>query len=76
MFFNSKARRVMEYADVGSLLAYQQAQPGRRLSEGTTRWLFQQLVIGLDYAHQRVSGCCCFHSGLFYKELPAGSSSS
>ena len=44
----------MEYADVGSLLAYQQAQPGRRLPEATARWLFQQLVIGLDYAHQRV----------------------
>lgn len=45
---------VMEYADLGNLLAYQQAQPGRRLAESTARWLFQQLVIGLDYAHQRV----------------------
>lgn len=46
----------MEYGDVGSLLSYLQAQPEKRLPEPSARWLFQQLVIGLSYMHQRVSG--------------------
>jgi serine/threonine protein kinase len=45
----------MEFGDAGSLLAYLQRQPGRRVPEAAARWLFQQVVIGLSYTHQRVS---------------------
>ena len=39
-----------------------------RLAEQQARWIFQQLIIGLDYCHSRVSNPSSSRSG------PAGSS--
>ncbi|KAK9834462.1 hypothetical protein WJX74_002218 [Apatococcus lobatus] len=44
----------MEYARGGDLFTYTLShQPSGRLSEQQARWIFQQLMIGLDYCHQR-----------------------
>ncbi|GMH39178.1 hypothetical protein BSKO_07076 [Bryopsis sp. KO-2023] len=42
---------VMEYADQGDLFLFVQRQV--RLREDLARWIFQQLVFGLDYCHKR-----------------------
>ena len=55
----------MEYAKGGNLFHYVlQHKPLCRLSEAKAQWIFQQLIIGLDYCHRRVSTClsncpCC-----------------
>ena len=41
---------------MGSLLTRMQAAPGGRLPESEARWIFQQLVLGLRYCHDRVRG--------------------
>jgi serine/threonine-protein kinase SRK2 len=41
---------VMEHADAGSLASYVKARG--RLKEAAARWLFQQLIIALDYCHR------------------------
>jgi serine/threonine-protein kinase SRK2 len=42
---------VMEYASGGNLFSY--VQRAIRLKEPASRWFFQQLIIGLDYCHQK-----------------------
>ncbi|KAF6263514.1 kinase-like domain-containing protein [Scenedesmus sp. NREL 46B-D3] len=42
---------VMEYVPDGSLLSF--IQGNRQLSEGQARWLFQQLIIAVDYCHRK-----------------------
>mmetsp|Transcript_36962 Transcript_36962/g.108960 ORF Transcript_36962/g.108960 Transcript_36962/m.108960 type:complete len:397 (-) Transcript_36962:288-1478(-) len=41
----------MEYANFGNLFNY--VQSAVRLQEPAARWFFQQLIIGLDYCHQK-----------------------
>ncbi|CAK0784789.1 hypothetical protein CVIRNUC_007993 [Coccomyxa viridis] len=44
----------MEYAKGGNLFHYVlQHKPLCRLSEAKAQWIFQQLIIGLDYCHRR-----------------------
>ena len=46
----------MEYAQGGDLFNYTLGhRPHGRLAEQQARWIFQQLIIGLDYCHRRVS---------------------
>lgn len=46
---------VMEYARGGDLFNYTMRHgPHARLVEQQARWIFQQLIIGLDYCHRRV----------------------
>ena len=45
---------VMEYAQGGDLVNYMLSTTQKRLGESEARWIFQQLVIGLDYCHRRV----------------------
>ena len=46
----------MEYAQGGDLFKYvSKRQPRCQLPESDARWIFQQLIIGLDYCHCRVS---------------------
>ncbi len=45
----------MEYAQGGDLFNYTLGhRPHGRLAEQQARWIFQQLIIGLDYCHRRV----------------------
>ena len=44
----------MEYAQGGDLFNYVLGTTQKRLGESEARWIFQQLVIGLDYCHRRV----------------------
>ena len=45
----------MEYAQGGDLFNYTLGhRPHGRLEEQQARWIFQQLIIGLDYCHRRV----------------------
>ena len=47
----------MEFAQGGDLFRYVlRHQPICRLSEAKAQWIFQQLIIGLDYCHRRVCG--------------------
>ena len=49
---------VMEYAKGGDLFNYTMRHgPHGRLAEPQARWIFQQLIIGLDYCHRRVRSC-------------------
>ena len=51
----------MEYAKGGNLFQYVlQHAPLCRLTETKAQWIFQQLIIGLDYCHCRV----CMSSAL------------
>ncbi len=44
----------MEYAQGGDLFNYTLGhRPHGRLAEQQARWIFQQLIIGLDYCHRR-----------------------
>lgn len=43
----------MEYVAGGNL--YQKVRRQRYIMEPQARWLFQQLIIALDYVHRRVS---------------------
>ena len=56
----------MEYAQGGDLFNYTLGhRPHGRLAEQQARWIFQQLIIGLDYCHRRVSmasGASVHHS--------------
>ena len=46
---------VMEYAQGGDLYKYVLRQrPATRLQESHARWIFQQLIIGVDYCHRMV----------------------
>jgi serine/threonine protein kinase len=45
---------VMEYAEGGNMLNCVLGQPNHRLSEVKCRWVFQQLIIGLDFCHRMV----------------------
>ena len=45
----------MEYAQGGDLFNYVLGTTQKRLGENEARWIFQQLVIALDYCHRRVS---------------------
>lgn len=42
----------MEHVTGGNLFSLVQ-EAGGKLSEGDSRWFFQQLIIGVDYCHQR-----------------------
>ena len=44
----------MDFATGGDLFRHLLTRPGNRLAEGEARWIFQQLVIGLQYCHDRV----------------------
>ena len=46
---------VMEYARGGDLLRYTLKHYPAPQQEDQARWIFQQLVIGLDYCHKMVS---------------------
>lgn len=46
---------VMEFAEGGDLFHYVNAQHQKRLTEEMARYFFQQLVVGLQYIHGRVS---------------------
>ena len=45
---------VMEYVPGGDLVSYLRRHPKLQLCEAQARWIFQQLVIGLDYCHSKV----------------------
>ena len=67
----------MEYAKGGNLFHYVlQHKPLCRLSEAKAQWIFQQLIIGLDYCHRRVSTrlsscpCCLFEAWISICLLP------
>ena len=45
---------VMECANGGTMRDYLLKQPNHRLPEVLGRWIFQQMIIGLDYCHARV----------------------
>ena len=50
----------MEYAPGGDLYQHVIARkPFCRLPEDQARWLFQQLLIGLDYCHRKVYQSAC-----------------
>ena len=50
----------MEYAQGGDLFNYTLGhRPHGRLAEQQARWIFQQLIIGLDYCHRRVRAAAC-----------------
>lgn len=58
----------MEYAQGGDLFRYVLRHKAARLAESQARWIFQQLVIGLDFCHRSVRtpvaaclglGICC-----------------
>ena len=44
----------MEYAQGGDLFRYVLRHKAARLAESQARWIFQQLVIGLDFCHRSV----------------------
>ncbi len=44
----------MEYAPGGDLFRYVLRHKAARLAEAQARWIFQQLVIGLDFCHRSV----------------------
>ena len=45
----------MEYAQGGDMFKYIcRHKPQCRLLESQARWIFQQLIIGLDYCHNKV----------------------
>jgi serine/threonine protein kinase len=47
----------MDFMPGGDLYKYViRHQPHCRLSEPQARWIFQQLIIGLDFCHRKVSG--------------------
>lgn len=55
----------MEYAQGGDLFNYTLGhRPHGRLAEQQARWIFQQLIIGLDYCHRRVSALAGKHKAL------------
>ena len=56
----------MEYAQGGDMFKYIcRHKPHCRLLENQARWIFQQLIIGLDYCHSKVSlGACVSGSSL------------
>ena len=70
----------MEYAKGGNLFHYVlQHKPLCRLSEAKAQWIFQQLIIGLDYCHRRVStrlsSCpCCLSACQASTRLSPGQS--
>ena len=45
---------VMEYAQGGDLFRYVLRRKAARLAEPQARWLFQQMVIALDFCHRSV----------------------
>lgn len=52
VFFTDKYLAIaMEYADQGDLFHYVRANG--RLREDVARWIFQQLIFGLDYCHRK-----------------------
>ncbi len=64
----------MEYAQGGDLFAYTLGhKPHGRLAEQQARWIFQQLIIGLDYCHRRVrhqaAVCWATHLGPWVRML-------
>ena len=47
----------MEFAQGGDLFAYTLGPKSYgKLAEAQARWIFQQLILGLDYCHRKV--CC------------------
>ena len=67
----------MEYAQGGDLFRYVLRHKAARLAESQARWIFQQLVIGLDFCHRSVrtplsaclrgwaSAACCARKALY-----------
>ena len=56
----------MEYAQGGDLFNYTLGhRPHGRLAEQQARWIFQQLIIGLDYCHRRVRAVAVPRTRLF-----------
>ena len=47
----------MEYARGGDLLKYTLKHYPSPYQEDHARWIFQQLIVGLDYCHQMVNPC-------------------
>ena len=51
----------MEYAQGGDMFKYIcRHKPHCRLLENQARWIFQQLIIGLDYCHSKVTAPLSF----------------
>ena len=49
----------MEFAQGGDLFAYTLGPKSYgKLAEAQARWIFQQLILGLDYCHRKVCLCC------------------
>lgn len=49
----------MEFAQGGDLFAYTLGPKSHgRLAEAQARWIFQQLILGLDYCHRKVMLSC------------------
>ena len=45
----------MEFAQGGDLFAYTLGPKSHgKLAEAQARWIFQQLILGLDYCHRKV----------------------
>ena len=54
---------VSEYAPGGDLVDYIERHNtayDRALMEDEARWLFQQLIVAVDYCHQVIDVCCTF----------------
>lgn len=53
----------MEFAQGGDLFAYTLGPKSYgKLAEAQARWIFQQLILGLDYCHRKVClGCSLCH---------------
>lgn len=61
----------MEFAQGGDLFAYTLGPNSfGKLAEVQARWIFQQLILGLDYCHRKVSCVgtviCQFANGWLY----------
>ena len=67
----------MEYAKGGNLFHYLlQHGPHCRLTEAKAQWIFQQLIIGLDYCHRRVRPATSVRMGKHNPHLQLSSSHS
>ena len=65
----------MEFAQGGDLFAYTLGhRPHGRLAETQSRWIFQQLIIGLDYCHRKVGAALAGLSDVMQPSSPCISS--
>ena len=62
----------MEYAPGGDLYQHvARRKPFPWLPEEQARWIFQQLIIGLDYCHHQVQTSFCPYTFFLFVDFPA-----